>query len=139
MAYASFRCLVDAPLPKVWESICETVQKSPNALPGATAIAVQKDQLQPRRLKLHIHDVDLQEILIPDPEKGEITLRLDGGQALYGERRFAVREDKTSAKLIIESSLNWQVSDKDFDRRLHTLLDTLVRDIALEIKLRSET
>ncbi len=139
MAYASFRCLVDAPLPKVWQSICETAQRTPSPRTGATAIAIHSDRNQPTRQKLQISDLALLEIVSVDAQKGEITLRLDGGQALQGERRFAVREDQTSSKLIIESSLNWQARDQAVDQRLHMMLDSLVRDIVLEMKSRSET
>lgn len=117
MAYASFRCLVDAPYPKVWQSIC--------------AIAT--------RQKLKVDKLELNELVSLDPHKGEITLKLDGGQPLKGERRFAVRADSSSSRLIIESSLNWHADDQDTDRRVHTLLETLVRDLVLEMKTVSES
>lgn len=125
MAYASFRCLVDAPFMKVWQSV--------------SLIAVPNGRGQPARQKLKIDDLDLQEIISVDPQKGEVTLKLDGGQALKGERRFAVREDKSTSRMMIESSLNWQATDQDVDRRLHSMLDSLVRDLVLEMKRVSES
>ncbi len=125
MAYASFRCLVDAPFQKV----CQTVSR----------IAVPQGGGQPPRQQLKIDNLDLQETISLDPHKGEVTLKLEGGQALKGERRFAVREDKSTSRLMIESSLSWQANDQDVDRRLHSVLDRLVRDLVLEMKKASES
>jgi hypothetical protein len=125
MAYASFRCLVDAPYQKVWQSV--------------SRIAVPQGGTQVPRQQLKIDHLDLQETISLDPQKGEVTLRLEGGQALKGERRFAVREDKSSSRLMIECSLSWQAADQDTDRRLHSVLDRLVRDLVLEMKKASES
>jgi hypothetical protein len=40
---------------------------------------------------------------------------------------------------MIECSLSWQTVDQDVDRRLHTVLDRLVRDKVLEMKKASES
>jgi hypothetical protein len=125
MAYASFRCLVDAPYPKVWQSV--------------SRIAVPNGSGQAFRQQLKIDNLDLQETISFDPQKGEVTLKLEGVQALKGERRFAVREDKSTSQLMIEASLNWQAADQDVDRRLHSILDRLVRDLVLEMKKASES
>jgi hypothetical protein len=125
MAYASFRCLVDAPYQKVWQSV--------------SRIAVSQGSGQASRQQLKIDNLDLQETVSLDPQKGEVILKLEGGQALKGERRFAVREDKSSSQLMIECSLSWQTVDQDVDRRLHTVLDRLVRDKVLEMKKASES
>ncbi len=125
MAYASFRCLVDAPYQKVWQTV--------------SRIAVPQGGGQPPRQQLKIDNLDLQETISLDPQKGEVTLKLEGGQALKGERRFAVREDKSTSRLMIESSLSWQANDQDVDRRLHSVLDRLVRDLVLEMKKASES
>jgi len=124
MAYASFRCLVDAPYQKVWQSV--------------SMIAVPNGRGQPPRQQLKIDNLDLQETISLDPQKGELTLKLEGGQALKGERRFAVREDKNTSQLMIESSLDWHASDQNVDRRVHSMLDQLVRDLVLEMKRVSE-
>ncbi|WP_141735432.1 hypothetical protein [Oligoflexus tunisiensis] len=124
MAYASFRCLVDAPYRKVWQSM--------------TALAVQGGRGQPPRQQLKIDSFDLQEIISLDPDKGEVILRLEAGQVLKGERRFAVREDQSTSRLMIESILNWQAHDQAVDRRLHSVLDRLVRDLVLDMKRASE-
>ncbi len=125
MAYASFRCLVDAPYQKVWQTV--------------SRIAVPQGGGQPPRQQLKIDNLDLQETISLDPHKGEVTLKLEGGQELKGERRFAVREDKSTSRLMIESSLSWQANDQDVDRRLHSVLDRLVRDLVLEMKKASES
>ncbi len=125
MAYASFRCLVDAPYQKVWQTV--------------SRIAVPQGGGQPPRQQLKIDNLDLQETISLDPQKGEVTLKLEGGQALKGERRFAVREDKSTSRLMIESSLSWQANDQGVDRRLHSVLDRLVRDLVLEMKKASES
>ncbi len=125
MAYASFRCLVDAPYQKVWQTV--------------SRIAVPQGGGQPPRQQLKIDNLDLQETISLDPHKGEVTLKLEGGQALKGERRFAVREDKSTSRLMIESSLSWQANDQGVDRRLHSVLDRLVRDLVLEMKKASES
>jgi hypothetical protein len=125
MAYASFRCLVDAPFLKVWQSV-ETV-------------AVKNKAGHPPRQKVSVDTFDLQEIIRLDPQKGELMLLLDSGQPLKGERRFAVRADQLSSKIIIESSLNWHAADRDMDRRVHSMLEILVRDLVLEIKKVSES
>ncbi|HYX37426.1 MAG TPA: hypothetical protein VE954_30355 [Oligoflexus sp.] len=125
MAYASFRCLVDAPYLKVWQSV--------------SAIAAPQGRGQPIRQQLKIDSFNLQETVSLDPQKGEVTLKLEGGQALKGERRFAVREDTSTSRLMIECSLNWHAQDQDVDRRLHSILDQLVRDLVLEMKRVSES
>jgi hypothetical protein len=125
MAYASFRCLVDAPYLKVWQSV--------------SRIAVSQGSGQPPRQQLKVDNLDLQETISLDPEKGEVILKLEGGQALKGERRFTVREDKSSSQLMIECSLSWHTTDQDVDRRLHTVLERLVRDKVLEMKKASES
>jgi hypothetical protein len=124
MAYASFRCLVDAPYRKVWQSVA--------------ALAVPSARGQASRQQLKIETFDLQEIISVDPHKGEVILKLEGGQVLQGERRFVVRTDPGTSQLMIESSLDWQTQDPDVDRRLHTVLERLVRDLVLDMKRASE-
>lgn len=125
MAYASFRCLVDAPYQKVWQSV--------------SRIAMPSGGGQTPRQPLKIANLDLQETISVDPQKGEVTLKLEGGQALKGQRRFTVREDKSTSRLMIECSLDWQAVDQDVDRRLHSVLERLVRDLVLEMKKASES
>jgi hypothetical protein len=40
---------------------------------------------------------------------------------------------------MIECSLDWQAVDQDMDRRLHSVLERLVRDLVLEMKKASES
>lgn len=136
MAYASFRCLVDAPFAEIWRQLHESIQINPVQRSGASAVAIYKDPNFPERCQLRISNQDYIETVSIHPELGEIIFRLEHGQSLSGERRFSVRSDRSSSRMMIESSLDWRSQIEGQDPNLDAALDVLVREPVLAIKSR---
>lgn len=137
MAYASFRCLVKAPLTTVWKSLQNKVNIDNQGRTGAIFASSAAE----KRLLLNLpQGTRLQEEVMIDSERNEIVVRLKAGQSLEGERRFALRAGAGQSASVLDSVLNWKTSSSELDREImQAAVEVLVRDFALEIKLEIET
>lgn len=134
MAYASFRCLVKAPLTTVWKSLQNKVQHPDRAGAVFASSAAEQRLLAnlPQGTRL------LEEIMI-DAERNEIVVRLKAGQSLEGERRFVLRASDGQPEAFLDSVLNWKTKSSELDREImQAAVEVLVRDFALEIKQEAE-
>jgi carbon monoxide dehydrogenase subunit G len=119
MAYASFRCRVNAPLATVWQRLKDKVQAPARA--GAVLAQTR----------------GLREEIEVDSRNNQIVVRLMSGQNIQGERRFMLKEHfgREQHEALLDAVLNWQTTSEELDRELmKAAVEVMVRDFALEIK-----
>ncbi len=134
MAYASFRCLVDAPFKKAWDALLNSLQSQSIRRKGASVADLKSSPTHIVRLA----NEEFSESVVLDSQKGELLLQLQQGQKLQGQRKYTVRVDRATSKLMIECSLNWSSADHELDRNLLSNLEQLVRQPLIEAKSLSE-
>lgn len=108
MAYASFRCLVAAPVSVIWKCL----------------------------ERIHPSYLDNDEFVAVDLQKREIVIRFKRDASVLGERRLAIRPVENSECSAVEAILDWK-SDA-IGSGAEARIDQLVRGLPLEVKRNAE-
>lgn len=133
MAYASYRCQIQAPSVQVWNFLCASAQEQGPLRVGAFAASAHASQA------LSAAALPCAEDLVLHQETKELIFALREGQPIQGVRRFRLVQDASKPYPYLEALLDWRCLDKDKERELLPLLESLTRDLALFAKKELES
>ncbi len=128
MAYASYRCLIDAPMQQIWDILKMAARDS-----GGSPIGSWR-QILTDTSKLSRSIVPLTETMDIDEAAQTIKLKASsdqGGQAL---RQFRLVLDPTVDQVALECILDWKLSDALMQDAIQPHLEQFVREPILAIK-----
>ena len=126
MAYASYRCLIDAPIQQVWQILKNATVLSTGG-PLASWQQVIASVPEQRRGQLS-ESVDI------DEAKQTIRLVLSNQEDIEAFRQFRLVYDTAVEQVALECILDWQPSSQSLQEYIQPRIEQFVREPILAIK-----
>jgi hypothetical protein len=128
VAYASFRCPIEAPQDVIWGTLLNAIGEAPQ--PDITSW----QPLEQEAAWLMVNQLHWPEEVLINPHDREIILRLGTAAPFTGTRSFRIKSDPASGQQHLECVLNWRKKSNGGHVALQDGLQDLVKQPLLKAK-----